>query len=62
VLIPHDEIWWMPFSEVRGRHSVCTNTERDELAEYRSGTDALKKWQQKWHQQFKCSKTSVNFD
>jgi len=62
VLIPHDEIWWMPFSEVRGRHSVCTNIERDGLAEYRGATDALKKWQQKWHQQFECSKTSVNFD
>ena len=43
VLIPHDEIWWMPFSEVRGRHSVCTNIERDGLAEYRGATDGLKK-------------------
>ncbi len=43
VLIPHDEIWWVPFSEVRGRHSVCTNIERDALAVYRAATDGLKK-------------------
>ena len=43
VLIPHDEIWWVPFSEVKGRHSVCTNIERDGLAEYRGATDGLKK-------------------
>ena len=43
VLIPHDEIWWVPFSEVRGRHSICTNIERDALAVYRAATDDLKK-------------------
>ena len=43
VLIPHDEVWWVPFSEVRGKHSVCTNVERDGLAEYRAATDGLKK-------------------
>jgi len=43
VLIPHDEVWWVPFSEVRGRRSVCTNIERDGLAEYRGATDGLKK-------------------
>jgi hypothetical protein len=43
VLIPRDEIWWVPFSEVKGRHSVCTNIERDGLAEYRGATDGLKK-------------------
>ena len=43
VLIPHDEIWWVPFLEVRGRHSVCTNIERDALAGYRAATDGLKK-------------------
>ena len=43
VLIPHDEIWWIPFSEVRGRHSVCTNIERDALAGCRGATDGLKK-------------------
>ena len=43
VLIPHDEVWWVPFSEVRGRHSVCTNIERDALAVYRAATDDLKK-------------------
>ena len=43
VLIPHDEIWWVPFSEVRGRRSVCTNIEWDALVEYRAATDGLKK-------------------
>ena len=43
VLIPHDEIWRVPFLEVRGRHSVCTNIERDALAGYRAATDGLKK-------------------
>jgi hypothetical protein len=43
VLIPHNEVWWIPFSEVRGRLSVCTNIERDGLAEYRGATDGLKK-------------------
>jgi len=43
VLIPHDEVWWVPLSEVRGRYSVCTNIERDALAVYRAATDGLKK-------------------
>ena len=43
VLIPRNEVWWIPFSEVRGRHSVCTNFERDTLAGYRAATDGLKK-------------------
>ena len=43
VLIPRNEVWWIPFSEVRGRLSVCTNIERDGLAEYRGATDGLKK-------------------
>ena len=43
VLIPRNEVWWIPFSEVRGRLSVCTNIERDGLAEYRGATDTLKK-------------------
>ena len=43
VLITHDEIWWVPFSEVKGRHSVRTNVERGGLAEYRGTTDGLKK-------------------
>jgi hypothetical protein len=43
VLVPHNEVSWIPFSEVRGRHSVCTNIERDALAEYRAATDGLKK-------------------
>ena len=43
VLIPRNEVWWIPFSEVRGKQSVCTNIERDQLAEYRAATDGLKK-------------------
>ena len=43
VIDPRNEIWWVPFSEVRGRLSVCTNIERDGLAEYRGATDGLKK-------------------
>ena len=44
VLIPHNEVWWIPFSEIRGKHSVCTNIEHDSLAEYRDNIDGLKKW------------------
>ena len=43
VLILRDEIWCVAFSEVKCRHSVCTNTERDTLVGYRAATDALKK-------------------
>ena len=43
VIDPRNEIWWVPFSEVRGRYSVCTNIERDALAAYRAATDGLKK-------------------
>ena len=42
VLLSRNEIWWIPFSEVRGKQSICTNIERDVLAEYRSATDGLK--------------------
>ena len=45
VLIPHNEVWWIPFSEIRGKHSVCTNIEHDSLAEYRDNIDGLKKCQ-----------------
>ena len=44
VLIPHNEVWWIPFSEISGKHSVCTNIEHDSLAEYRDNIDGLKKW------------------
>jgi len=43
VLIPRNEVWWIPFSEIKGKYSVCTNIERDGLAEYRGATDGLKK-------------------
>ena len=43
VLIPYNEVWWIPFSEIKGKYSVCTNIERDGLAEYRGATDGLKK-------------------
>ena len=49
VQIPYDEICWIPFSEVRGKQSVCTNIERDSLAEYRGNLDGLKKRHWKWH-------------
>jgi|TARA_B110001454_G_scaffold1440_1_gene1301 hypothetical protein len=49
LLILHDEIWRLPFSEISGKQSVCTNIEHDALAEYcfaidgtRSGTNNLR--------------------
>ena len=44
VLIPHNEVWWVPFKAVTGKKSVCTNIEHDSLAEYRDNIDGLKKW------------------
>ena len=55
VLVSHDEIWWVPFSEVRGRHSVCTNIERDNLHQFRSSTCGLKKVAAKVAAGFKSS-------
>ena len=43
VLIPRDEIWWVPVSEVAGKKSICTNAEKDLLHKYRGNTDGLKK-------------------
>ena len=43
VLIPRNEVWWIPFSEIKGRPSVCTNIEHDSLSEYRGNVDGLKK-------------------
>ena len=43
VLIPRNEVWWIPFSEVKGRHSVCINIERDALAQHRGVGEGLKK-------------------
>ena len=42
-LVATNEIWQVPFSEVRGMHSLCTNIERDTLAGYRAATSGLKK-------------------
>ena len=44
VLIPHNEIWWIPYNLLKGKKSVCTNIESDSWAEYRGNTDSLKKW------------------
>ena len=45
VLVPRNEVWWIPFSEVSGKQSICTNIERDSLAEYRGNLESLKKCQ-----------------
>lgn len=44
VLIPRDEIWWVPVSEVAGKKSICTNAEKDLLNKYRGNVEGLKKW------------------
>ena len=43
VLVPRNEIWWIPFEFVRGKRSICTNIERDVLHHYRSAVSNLKK-------------------
>jgi hypothetical protein len=47
VLVPNNEVWWIPFSEIKGRHSVCTNIEHDSLAKYRGNIEGLKKCDEK---------------
>jgi hypothetical protein len=42
VLIPRDEVWWVPVSEVTGKKSLCTNTDKDWLFRYRGNLDSLK--------------------
>ena len=42
VLIPRDEIWWVPVSEVTGKKSICTNAEKDTRPEYRGNLSQLK--------------------
>ena len=42
VLIPRDEIWWVPVSEVAGKKSICTNAAKDVLHKYRGNLGALK--------------------
>ena len=43
VLIPRDEIWWVPVSEVAGKKSICTNAEKDVLHQYRGNLNQMKK-------------------
>ena len=42
VLIPFEEIWWIPVSEIGGRTSICTNIEKYLLTIYRGNKDGLK--------------------
>ena len=42
VLIPRNEVWWIPFEEVTGKKSLCTNIDNDSLFRYRGNLDALK--------------------
>ena len=42
VLIPRDEIWWVPVAEVAGKKSICTNAEKDTLQQYRGNLSQLK--------------------
>ena len=44
VLIPRDEIWWVPVSEVAGKKSICTNAEKDVLHQYRGNLNPLREW------------------
>ena len=43
VLIPFEEIWWIPVSGIGGKTSICTNIEKDMLAIYRGNTEGLKR-------------------
>ena len=42
VLIPHNEVWWVPFEEVTGKKSLCTNIDNDSLFRHRGNLDSLK--------------------
>ena len=42
VLIPRDEIWWVPFAKVARKKSICTNAEKDTLQQYRGNLSQLK--------------------
>ena len=42
MLIPRDEIWWVPVAEVAGKKSICTNAEKDTLQQYRGNLSQLK--------------------
>ena len=43
VLIPFEEIGWIPVSEIGGKAFICTNIEKDLLAIYRGKTEGYKK-------------------
>ena len=42
VLIPRDEIWWVPVSEMAGKKLISTNAENDTLQQYRDNLSQLK--------------------
>tara|TARA_B100000575_G_scaffold284648_1_gene278958 strand:+ start:360 stop:611 length:252 start_codon:yes stop_codon:yes gene_type:complete len=42
VLIPRDEIWWVPFPEVAGKKSICIKAVKDTLQQYRGNMNQLK--------------------
>ena len=42
VLIPRDEVWWLPFFEVKEKRSICTNIHKDSLVKYRGNLEPLK--------------------
>ena len=42
VLVPRDNFWWKPLSEINGKRSVSTNINRDSIAEYRGNLETLK--------------------
>jgi len=44
VLIPFEEFWRIPVSEIGSKTSNCTNIEKDLLTIYRGNIDGLKKW------------------
>jgi len=58
VLVPNDEICWIPFSEVRGRLLLCTNMEQDTLHQFSSSACGFKKVAPEVAPGFKSSENS----
>jgi len=59
----HDEIWWLPFSEISGKQSVCTNIEQDALAEYCGATDGNRSGANNLRvQKLPQTRTEMNFE